>query len=133
VIGEVHEQTRPALRILADEGFECCDQVDIFEAGPVVRCALEDVRAIRESRKGTLAQPAAAGPVDSEEYVISNCREPFRAAKGKLDIDQTGAVILPPELAAALALQPGDPVRYVIVRPTQKAAARYHDANISFD
>jgi arginine N-succinyltransferase len=132
VIGEVHEQTRPAMRILADEGFECCDQVDIFEGGPVVRCALDDIRAIKESRKGPLTAATDAA-VDSEEYIISNCREPFRAAKGKLDIDESGAVVLSRELAAGLALQPGDAVRYVTVRPSQKSAARYHDANISFD
>jgi arginine N-succinyltransferase len=106
--------------------------VDIFEGGPVVRCALDDIRAIKESRKGALGRLAGA-PIESEEYVISNCREPFRAAKGKLDIDESGAIILPPELAAALALQPGDAVRYLTVRPSQKPAARYHDANISFD
>ena len=60
VIGEVHDQTRPAMRILADEGFECCDQVDIFEGGPVVRPqrfenglrALESLASSREVVRG---------------------------------------------------------------------------------
>src|SRR5205814_345956 len=112
VIGEVHEQTRPAMRILADEGFECCDQVDIFEGGPVVRCALDQVRAIKESRKGAVGRLEGA-PIESEEYVISNCREPFRAARGKLDVDESGAIVLPADLAAALALQPGHAVRHL--------------------
>ncbi len=39
VIGRVHPDTEPALKMLEDEGFRRCGMVDIFEAGPVVRCA----------------------------------------------------------------------------------------------
>ncbi|MDB5323092.1 MAG: arginine/ornithine succinyltransferase subunit [Phycisphaerales bacterium] len=131
VIGEVHQHTKPALRILEDEGFECCEMVDIFEAGPVVRCALADVRAIRESRKAAveLIEPAVA---DAEVYLISNCREPFRAAKGPLSLDDLGRPVVPDDLAKALQIQVGDAIRFVPLRGAPKAQ-RYHDANVSFD
>jgi arginine N-succinyltransferase len=103
--------------------------VDIFEAGPVVRCALSDIRAVRESRTATVINGAA--PMGSETYLISNGREPFRAGKGPVDISNEGQAILPAELAAALNVQAGDMIRYVPLKTNK--AQRYHDANISFD
>jgi arginine N-succinyltransferase len=135
VIGEVHQHTKPAMRILEDEGFECCDMVDIFEAGPVVRCVLSEIRTIRASRQTTLAaitEVAAAPPPDASTYLISNCRHDYRAAQAPLSVGELGQVTLPPDLAAALHLQVGDPLRYVPLRATP-TAHRYHDANVSFD
>jgi arginine N-succinyltransferase len=131
VIGEVHEQTRPALKILQSEGFECCDMLDIFEAGPVVRCALTEIRAIRESRIATIAS-LVSDTVESEPFAIANCREPFRAATAMLHINDPAQFSLPPDLAAALNVQPGNKIRYVPLKAS-KTAARYHDANVSFD
>jgi arginine N-succinyltransferase len=131
VIGEVHQHTKPALRILEDEGFETCDMVDIFEAGPVVRCAMADVRAIRESRRAPLER---IGSVDAatDVYLISNCRDSFRAAHGPLALDELGRPTLPDTLAQALQVKLGDPIRFVPLRAAHKAQ-RYHDANVSFD
>src|SRR5690606_28058886 len=51
VIGKVHEQTRPALRMLEAEGFRCRGYVDIFDAGPTVEAEVENLRSVRESRR----------------------------------------------------------------------------------
>jgi arginine N-succinyltransferase len=134
VIGEVHEQTKPAIRLLEDEGFECCEMVDVFEAGPVVRCPLNEVRTIRESRTGVVA--ALSGTVAvvpaGQELLVSNTTNAFRAARGAVAVNDAGQVTISAELAAALNVTVGDTVRYVTARPAAKAA-RYHDANISFD
>ena len=132
VIGEVHQHTKPALRILEDEGFELCDQVDIFEAGPVVRCAMSDIRTIRESHKAPLERIADTAPADTQPFLISNCRDTFRAVHGPLMLDELGRPAISPEIATALQVQPGDPIRYVPLRGTPRAH-RYHDANVSFD
>jgi arginine N-succinyltransferase len=131
VIGEVHRHTKPALRILEDEGFESCDMVDIFEAGPVVRCNLPEVRAIRESKKAPLGAIQSAPP-DSPTYLVSNCKQAYRAVRGPIGFDDQGRPTLSDELATALQVGVGDPVRYVPLRAPHKAH-RYHDANISFD
>ncbi len=131
VIGEVHEHTRPALKILRDEGFELCDQVDIFEGGPVVRCALKEIRAVRESRCATV-QRVSEQPVESgQTFVIANCRGAFRAASGLLSVGETGELTLGADVAGALGVSAGEQVRYAQMR--HKTAERYHDANVSFD
>lgn len=47
VIGKVHENTKPALRLLQKEGFICRDYVDIFDAGPTVECDLNNIDTVR--------------------------------------------------------------------------------------
>lgn len=133
VIGEVHEHSKPAIRILEDEGFECCDMVDIFEAGPVVRCQLSEVRAIRESRTATVGAVGGDGLAAGEEFIVCGTKDPFRGARGPLAVDGAGKVTLSMELAAALGVRVGDDVRYVTMRPAVRTAARYHDAMMSFD
>src|SRR6185437_11794858 len=49
VIGKVHPQTEPAMKMLEGEGFHSAGQVDIFEGGPVVRANLADIRSVRQS------------------------------------------------------------------------------------
>src|SRR6185295_1467127 len=49
VIGQVHPDTRPALKLLESEGFTFSGMVDIFEGGPVVMTAIDTIRTVRES------------------------------------------------------------------------------------
>jgi len=50
VIGNVHEKTKPALKLLEKEGFEHRAYVDLFDAGPTVEAKLGNIRSIRESQ-----------------------------------------------------------------------------------
>ena len=49
-IGKVHDETRPALAMLESQGFCPTDEVDIFDAGPVVSCATDNIAAVKCSR-----------------------------------------------------------------------------------
>jgi arginine N-succinyltransferase len=49
VIGEVHQDTRPARAILEKEGFEYRGYVDIFDAGPALQVKREHIQSIKES------------------------------------------------------------------------------------
>jgi arginine N-succinyltransferase len=131
VIGEVHPETRPALRILQDEGFATTGMVDIFEAGPVVQCALPEIRAVRESKSAVVSRVTREA-IEGETFVIANSDVNYRAALGKLSSDD-GGVTINADVAAALNLGEGGRVRYVELRPAHRVAERYHDANISFD
>src|SRR2546423_5001828 len=51
VIGLVHEQTRPALRMLEAEGFAGAGMVDMFDAGPIGTSPPREIRVVRESKK----------------------------------------------------------------------------------
>jgi arginine N-succinyltransferase len=125
VIGEVHEQTRPALKLLEDEGFRRCGMVDIFEAGPVVRCPLKDIRCIAHSSRATVEEFSneAAG----EAMIVANTRQDFRACKGDVQVLPSGGVRLDRAVATALRVKIGEAVRFVSPRPKQTGVVS-HDA-----
>lgn len=123
VIGKVHDETAPALKILQAEGFEFSGMVDIFEAGPIVRCQRDQIRTARESRleivRQTTQQPIEDGPV----YLVSNARREFRVCQSRLAWASDGGLCLPGSTAQALRVEPGDVVRYATLFASDAAAS----------
>ena len=116
VIGQVHDHTAPALRILESEGFERTNHVDIFEAGPLVQCPRDDIRAVRESRSATVGaiddKPASPGEAS---HLVATEQGAFRACRSALEPGD-GSVTLPRDTAEALGVQRNDIVRHVRLR-----------------
>ena len=137
VIGEVHNDTRPARSLLEAEGFRYEGYVDIFDAGPTVEAYRDNIRAVRESRilpfaaratgttgtTGTTGATDAAGvepQPDEPWWLVSNRRlKDFRCV-----VIQAGKRVRPlplsPDAIAALQLQPGDTVRACLVVPPHR-------------
>ncbi len=117
VIGQTHADTVPARRLLEQEGLRYEGLVDIFDAGPVIECAVEDVSAIRRSRR--LA--TRVGPrVGETRWLVSNTGfADFRAllVEGGPEGDAFG---LPESVLAALGVKSGDPVRAVALSPADR-------------
>lgn len=113
-VGQVHRETRPALRLLEQEGFTLGGEVDIFDGGPLVRVPTTEVRTIAHS---TTAALVATMPADESPglFIVSNDRLDFRACLGAVDLRPEG-VALPRDVALALGLKLGDWVRYVPAR-----------------
>jgi arginine N-succinyltransferase len=116
VIGKVQPETEPAMAMLKDEGFEVNGMVDIFDAGPVMRCAVKRIRAICQS---TLATVAHIGPVaQATSMIIANTQQAFRACIGCVGNSADG-VTLDPLVAAALNVRVGGTIRFVSPRPAR--------------
>ncbi|PYE32370.1 arginine N-succinyltransferase [Idiomarina fontislapidosi] len=114
VIGKVHDNTRPALKLLESEGFRFRGFVDIFDAGPTVEAEVQNLRSVRNSviKQVTLVEK----PVDAENatpHIICNTQiESFRAAQVR-HVDGSDQVQLSTEQADKLNLSEGDTVRIV--------------------
>ena len=110
VIGQVHENTKPALRLLEKEGFTCRNYVDIFDGGPSVECEVRNIESVRHSFR---AKVTIAPHASSQDFLISNTSfEHFRATAAKASYDQASeSVVLSPEVAEALQVNQGDFVR----------------------
>lgn len=119
VIGQVHEQTRPALRILEEEGFRFAGMVDIFDAGPIVSCPRDQIRTVRESVQAPVAD-ITEDPIDSPDYVVCASRKEFRACRGPIERLPDGGVRIPSATALALNVKVGDPVRFATLRPAPR-------------
>jgi arginine N-succinyltransferase len=115
VIGKVHEQTEPALKMLEDEGFKFAGMVDIFDAGPVVSCGRDEIRTVRQSVTAVVTDIAEGAMADAM-YIIGTTRREFRACKGAVAMSKEG-VRLSSEISLALGVKIGDRVRYAPARP----------------
>jgi len=116
VIGKVHDHTRPALKMLEDEGFASTGMVDIFEAGPIIMAALGNLRIVRESSRDQVARII---PKESEErsHIITNTSDEFRACMGHVERLSDGGVELSRRSATLLGVRPGEAVRFALARP----------------
>ncbi|WP_246065307.1 arginine N-succinyltransferase [Hydrocarboniclastica marina] len=117
VVGKVHENTRPALRMLEAEGFNFNGLLDIFDAGPVIEAFTHTIRAIRDSRERRVVLMSESGneaAPPEHRVMVSNRRfEDFRVlavAATRLTFD---TLSLAAHEADALGVAPGDSVRLV--------------------
>jgi len=117
VIGKPHPESLGALRILEHEGFRSSGMVDIFEAGPIVQCSRDTIRAVRESVRakiGSIAETPPPGP----PVILSNARADFRACQAAVARDGRGDLVVSRETVWSLGIEVGAPVRTVAPRPS---------------
>jgi arginine N-succinyltransferase len=119
VIGEVHENTKPALKLLENEGFIHRGYVDLFDAGPTVEAQLKQIKSVRQSHRVQVQIVADHELTDGRQHLaICNCETAnFRAtftAHCQVDAEKH-LLYVNAETAAALLVQSGDSVRYLIL------------------
>jgi arginine N-succinyltransferase len=108
VVGQVHQDTRPALAMLQKQGFTYQGFVDIFDGGPVMHADTAKIATVANSRRCSLAR---IGTVESTALqVVARAGSQFLAVIGAVDV-QGSEVTLSPEMANALSLRLGDLVR----------------------
>jgi arginine N-succinyltransferase len=96
----------PALRILQKEGFQPSDEVDIFDSGPLVRAARENIRTIKRSRLSSLEEIVPALE-KQDSTIVAHAALDFRACLGGIEFTATGGCRLASETAERLRVIPG--------------------------
>ncbi|MBR9870388.1 MAG: arginine N-succinyltransferase [Gammaproteobacteria bacterium] len=115
VISQVHDNTRPALKMLEAEGFNFNGLVDIFDGGPVVEAFLHTIRTVRDSLNRDVV--VGDSPIDldvpAEHRVMVSNRSfsNFRLTTLPMSCVGQDTVTIPQAMAEALDLQDGDTVR----------------------
>tara|TARA_R110002153_G_scaffold190217_2_gene342967 strand:+ start:10878 stop:11897 length:1020 start_codon:yes stop_codon:yes gene_type:complete len=113
VIGQVHNKTAPALRLLEKEGFQFRGYVDLFDAGPTVEISLNNIRSVSQSKSCKVKIAEASG--EQSFFICNDLVKDFRAmstAQASYDID-SNTLTLSPNIATALLLKTGDNVRFL--------------------
>jgi arginine N-succinyltransferase len=117
VIGEVHANTRPARKMLEDEGFRYQGYVDIFDAGPTLETQVLDIRAVRDSKHYTVTVEDTFEdnlPASDTPYLVSNTRlTGYRCTMAYINAPESGPLCISTELANALQVTAGDQLRAV--------------------
>ena len=104
-IGKVHDETQPAIKMLKREGFTETDMVDIFDAGPVISCDTNKIKAVNRCREMRVASIGDAdGP--SSKVIVASRAGGFTSVLTDASLDG-GELTLGPAEAAALDVQPG--------------------------
>ena len=112
-IGQVHKKTRPALRLLEQEGFRFRGYVDIFDAGPTMEADIENIDTIRQSIEAKVQVSPTLNTSKLEDHFVINTKiENFRACIGRLKRIDENTVAISQTLADALLLKQGDSIRY---------------------
>jgi arginine N-succinyltransferase len=123
-IGAVHADTAPARAMLEQEGVPYEGYVDIFDAGPTLECARENIDAVRRSSVMTCTlgeeDPVPDSLTDDVLWLVCNRKfADFRAlvtaAPARID-----RFPLLPYTAAALGVAEGDSVRAVPLAPADR-------------
>lgn len=111
-IGKVHENTRPALNMLMQEGFTISDDVSIYDGGPKIEAETREIHSIKESKTATV-KSTTANQKDSSDFLIANTSLHYRCCYGSVALDVEGKASLSPLIAKALCVNPGDQIRFI--------------------
>ena len=123
VIGQVHPHTVGARKILESEGFGFNGMVDIFEAGPIVSCALDEIDTIRRSREVVVSDVVDGVDDSSPSCVIGTTHRQFRACLGQVSIDDQDVATIDRVTALTLQIKIGDTIRYATTKKPMQGEA----------
>ncbi|MFO7994572.1 MAG: arginine N-succinyltransferase [Marinobacter sp.] len=122
VIGRVHDNTAPALKMLQAEGFNFNGMVDIFDGGPVVEAFVHNIRTVREgiNRHVMIRRNPLDMNVPAEDQVMISNRSfrDFRVTTIPAECIGLDTVSIPAEVAEALEVESGDLVRLAPLKDT---------------
>jgi arginine N-succinyltransferase len=110
VMGVAHPSGRAAQRMLEKEGFAYRNTIDVFDGGPTMVCATDDIHTIRHARQDVVA---AIAENDGTESMVARGRlEQFRAAYGRAAVTAEG-LVLDPAAARAIQVSPGESIMHI--------------------
>lgn len=114
-IGRVHPNAEPAKRLLLKEGFHETDEVDIFDAGPLLRANREELKTWKELHKATVAEISDPGD-ESLRAIVSNCSLDFRATLAEVGQLDESRVRISNAAARILKVEEGDDLFFLPVK-----------------
>ncbi len=111
VISKPHDSSRPARRLLEQEGFRFSGAVDIFDGGPTMEVSRQGIWTVRATQKGLLGG-IVDGEVKDPQHMAANIDiQDFRVTLTNVVETGTGLWV-PANAAKALNVNQGDLVSY---------------------
>jgi arginine N-succinyltransferase len=107
VMGVPHPSGRAAMRMLEREGFRYDGYIDIFDGGPTMSTATDQVRTVRDAQELTLSDVREDQTGVSMMLAAGRLHD-FAACYGNVSQAGDGTAVLDPVSAGLLRLKPGD-------------------------
>lgn len=108
VIGRVHHDTEPALALLLAEGFARSVEVDIFDAGPLIRAVVATLRLVQQGRLAPIRGAADDSPGPARHLLLAKPTLDFRACLAPVVAHDDGSVSITRAALTALNLEAGE-------------------------
>jgi arginine N-succinyltransferase len=115
-LGQVHVETEPAVAMLVAEGFQFTDMIDIFDAGPVLRCQTDKVDAVRRTRQCKIDRVESELEPSSDAVILASDRDGFTSLMTTAMSTDPGLVISC-QAASTLGVDVGDECQVMPLRP----------------
>lgn len=112
VIGRPNVAGRRAMELLEEEGFEFENVVDIFDAGPIMRGRINQLKSIRKMDQG-LATITDERMLNSKTMIANSSLQNFRVIYAQMIRTGTGLVKLYEDDMKALNVNAGSLLRYL--------------------
>jgi arginine N-succinyltransferase len=107
IMGVPHPSGRAAMKMLEREGFHHDCYIDIFDGGPTMVAATDQIRTIRESRE--LVVGAVEKKVSGPSMMLASGRlASFAACCAEVRAEEDGKAAIASRTAEMLGLEPGD-------------------------
>ncbi|WP_332811112.1 arginine N-succinyltransferase [Sphingomonas sp.] len=107
VMGVPHPSGRAAMKMLEHEGFAYDCYIDIFDGGPTMSVATDQVRTIREARELVFA--GAADDLEGMPHIVaSGVLAGFSACYGRIRVAPDNSALLDRASAALLRIKAGE-------------------------
>jgi arginine N-succinyltransferase len=107
VMGVPHPSGRAAMKMLEQEGFAFDCYIDIFDGGPTMSVATDQVRTIREARELVFA--GTADDLEGTPHIVaSGALADFTACYGRMRTAPDNQAWLDPATAGSLSIKPGE-------------------------
>lgn len=117
VVGQTHDATTPARKLLESENMRFNNCVAIFDAGPLVESRVQDIRLVRESRCFKVHIDDEREPY-GEPWLLANIKfHEYRCAMSKVVFCGNNIVCVTSEQADALRVNEGNTLRAVHLLP----------------
>ncbi len=106
VMGQPHPSGKAAMKMLEQEGFTFDRYIDIFDGGPTVTVATDNIRTIEESEHYTVAEIGEGG---GQKMLLAKGRlNDFRACWGSVTKAPKKGLCIDREAAELLEIEAGD-------------------------
>ncbi len=114
-LGQVHTETEPAVAMLVAEGFQSTAMMDIFDAGPVLRCPTDSIDAVRRTATMKVTRTVDSQNHVAKQVVLASDQDGFTSVMTTAEWTDTEITISSQDLHA-LGLSIGDNCQ--VMRPT---------------
>jgi arginine N-succinyltransferase len=106
IMGVPHPSGRAAMKMLEREGFSFDCYIDIFDGGPTMSVATDQIRTIRESRELRCAE--ISDSVENDQMIVARGRlNEFRACYAQVAVADDGSAALDSKAASMIGLETG--------------------------